>query len=102
MTNIILSGCSGKMGRVIAREIAKRNDCKVVAGVDVFSDGSAEFPVYDDFSKVQEKADAIIDFSNPAVLAGLLNYAVSKNVPAVRTTDADLNSTPPCVTTPLT
>lgn len=83
MTNIILSGCSGKMGRVIAREIAKRDDCKVVAGVDVFSDGSAEFPVYDDFSKVQEKADAIIDFSNPAVLAGLLNYAVSKNVPAV-------------------
>lgn len=50
------------MGKVIAREIETRDDCKVIAGVDVFSDNSFDFPVYDDFSKVQENADAIIDF----------------------------------------
>lgn len=83
MTKIILSGCSGKMGKVIAREIETRDDCKVIAGVDVFSDNSFDFPVYDDFSKVPENADAIIDFSNPAVLNGLLAYATAKKVPAV-------------------
>lgn len=83
MTNIILSGCCGKMGRVIAREISAREDCTVVAGVDIFVDNTMDFPVYDDFSKVEEKADAIIDFSNPAVLNGLLAYATEKKIPAV-------------------
>lgn len=83
MTNIILSGCCGKMGRVIAREVEKRDDCKIVAGVDIFVDNSMGFPVYDDFSKVQEDTDVIIDFSNPAVLNGLLVYATSKKKPAV-------------------
>lgn len=83
MTKVILSGCSGKMGKVIAREIALRDDCEVVAGVDIYSDGSAEFPVYDDFSKIVENADVIIDFSNPAVLDSMLEYATSKNVPSV-------------------
>lgn len=83
MTNIILSGCCGKMGRVIAREIQNREDCTVVAGVDIFTDSTMGFPVYDDFSKVEENADTIIDFSNPAVLNGLLAYATEKNIPAV-------------------
>ena len=83
MKNIILSGCCGKMGRVIAREIEAREDCTVVAGVDVFADNTMGFPVYDDFSKVEEKADAIIDFSNPAVLNGLLAYATENKTPAV-------------------
>lgn len=83
MTNIILSGCCGKMGRVIAREIEAREDCTVVAGVDVFADNTMGFPVYNDFSKVAEKADAIIDFSNPAVLNALLAYATENKTPAV-------------------
>lgn len=83
MTNIILSGCCGKMGRVIAREIEARNDCKVVAGVDIVSDSSLGFPVYDDFSKINEDADSIIDFSNPAVLKGLLAFATAKKIPVV-------------------
>lgn len=83
MTNIILSGCCGKMGRVIAREIEARDDCKVVAGVDIVSDSSLGFPIYDDFSKIQEDADSIIDFSNPAVLKGLLEFATDKKIPVV-------------------
>lgn len=83
MTNIILSGCCGKMGRVIAREIKAREDCTVVAGVDIFADLTMGFPVYDDFSKIEESADAIIDFSNPAVLNNLLVYVTEKKIPAV-------------------
>lgn len=83
MTNIVLSGCCGKMGRVIAKEVEQREDCKIVAGVDIFADNSLGFPVYDDFSKVQEDADVVIDFSNPAVLNGLLAYSTLKNKPAI-------------------
>ena len=83
MTNIILSGCCGKMGRVIAREINQREDCTVVAGVDIATDSSLGFPIYDDFSKITEQADVIIDFSNPVVLNGLLSYATAKKMPTV-------------------
>ncbi len=83
MTDIILSGCCGKMGRVIVNEVAKRNDCQIVAGVDIFADNRYPFPVYDDFSKVTEKADVIIDFSNPAVLQAMLAYAVDTKTPCV-------------------
>ncbi len=83
MTDIILSGCCGKMGKVIVNEVAKREDCRIVAGVDIFSDSNMSFPVYDDFSKITEKGDVIIDFSNPVVLKGMLSYATDKKIPCV-------------------
>lgn len=82
MTDIILSGCFGKMGRVITKSVAQRNDCKIVAGVDLF-DGEAEFPVFKSFDDVNVKADVIIDFSNPAVLSSLLNFAKKNDCAAV-------------------
>ena len=45
MTNIILSGCCGKMGRVITACVEKRNDCKIVAGVDINTESFADYPV---------------------------------------------------------
>jgi len=83
MTDIILSGCCGKMGKVIVSEVAKRDDCQIVAGVDIFSDSTSTFPIYDDFSKITQHADVIIDFSNPAVLDSLLTYAVATKTPCV-------------------
>ena len=35
MLKIALSGCSGRMGRVIADIVASRNTMQIVAGVDV-------------------------------------------------------------------
>lgn len=83
MTNIILSGCNGKMGRAIVRAVNERSDCTIVAGVDLSSKNNYDFPVFDDFSKISQSADVIIDFSNPVVLDGLLSYAVNKSLPAV-------------------
>ena len=82
MVKVILSGCFGKMGRVIANCVSKRDDCQVVAGVDVF-DGTAEFPVFKSFKDINISADVIIDFSHPSTLPSLLEYAVQHKCPAV-------------------
>ena len=83
MTGIILTGACGKMGKVIQSVVGARDNCEIVAGVDKFYDGSAKFPVYSSLSEVKEKADVIIDFSNPSLLDGLLDYAVNNNTALV-------------------
>lgn len=76
MTNIILVGACGKMGGVIADVVSKRDDCKIVAGVDKFSKECA-FPIYKNIAEVNEDADVIIDFSHPSALEDLIRYSTS-------------------------
>ena len=83
MTNIILCGCNGKMGQFIVKAIESREDTKVVCGVDSYNKQLNDFPVYKTFDEITENADAIIDFSNPDALSGLLSFAVKNSVPAV-------------------
>jgi 4-hydroxy-tetrahydrodipicolinate reductase len=83
MVNIILCGCSGKMGHAIVKAIGERNDCNIACGVDAYNCGDYDFPIYSNFEEINEKYDAIIDFSNPSTLDGLLNYAINKSVPVV-------------------
>ena len=44
MTRILLCGCNGKMGRVIAACVKEREDCKIVAGIDIRTDPFGDFP----------------------------------------------------------
>ena len=46
MTRIIITGANGKMGKVIRSVIDSRDDCKVVAGVDLNTESDAGFTVY--------------------------------------------------------
>ena len=82
MTRIIITGANGKMGHVIRSVVAGREDCTVVAGVD-FNTQAADFPIYKTIAEVQEEADVIIDFSNPALLDDLLAYSAAKSMPLV-------------------
>ena len=83
MTRIILSGCNGKMGRVITACVAERCDCKIVAGFDINTERHAGYPVYANPSNCQIEADVIIDFSHPSALNGVLVYAYEHKLPAV-------------------
>ena len=83
MLRIILSGCNGKMGRVIADIITKKDDIDIVAGVDLDISQNGPFPVFKSFDDITVAADVIIDFSNPAVLSDLLSYAKEKKLAAV-------------------
>ena len=75
MIKVIITGAYGMMGKNIFSVINNKENIEVVAGVDKFNDGSLPFPVYDKLSNVEEKADVVIDFSNPALLDDLLSYA---------------------------
>ena len=55
MTNILLVGACGKMGRVIADCISKRDNCSVVAGVDPTCERYSDFPIYKSCFDVKEK-----------------------------------------------
>lgn len=83
MTRILLSGCNGKMGRVITDCVAGRCDCKIVAGIDINTEKHAGYPVYANPANCNIEADVIIDFSHPGALNGILNYARDKRLPLV-------------------
>ena len=86
MVNILICGACGKMGRVIAECVKSRNDAQIVAGVDINNVKYDNFPIYKTLSDVNEDIDVIIDFSHPALLNDLLDYAVSKKIPLVAAT----------------
>lgn len=83
MVNIIMVGCNGKMGQVITGIVNEDAESQMVAGVDVYDDGHNAYPVYANIAQVQEEADVIIDFSNPASLDSILDYAMRNQIPAV-------------------
>jgi len=83
MTNIAICGANGKMGKTIYKCIKEREDCTVVAGIDLYTEQYADFPIVESPDKLPVKPDVIIDFSNPASLDALLDYCLSTGTPVV-------------------
>jgi len=83
MTKIMLSGCNGKMGRVIDRLVSEREDATIVCGIDINTQANGAYPVVASPAEFDGSCDVIIDFSHPNCLEGLLAYAVANHVPAV-------------------
>jgi len=85
MIKLINSGCNGHMGRVISAVVKADVDSEIVAGLDIDTQQTSDYPVFAKLSDISGNlsVDAIIDFSNPAALEGLLAYAVAKNIPLV-------------------
>jgi 4-hydroxy-tetrahydrodipicolinate reductase len=86
MTRIILSGCNGAMGRVITAAAKTRDDCAVVAGIDLNTQSTAGYPVFAAPALCGAEADVIVDFSHPSALAPLLAFSAEKQIPLVAAT----------------
>jgi 4-hydroxy-tetrahydrodipicolinate reductase len=86
MLKIIISGCNGHMGRVVESLCAADPQVEVVAGFDVLGSNDGNFPVYSSPAQFTGKADAVIDFSSPAALDGLLEFAQATGTPLVLAT----------------
>ena len=55
MTKIIIHGCNGKMGQVVASMAVKQPDIQVVAGIDRVTDAyDNPFPVYSSLAECSE------------------------------------------------
>lgn len=82
MYNVILVGSGGKMGKFVANGVSKEETLNIVCGVDKFNNGES-FPVFSTFDEINVKADLIIDFSNPSLLDGMLNFAIKNKIALV-------------------
>ncbi|CRZ33379.1 dihydrodipicolinate reductase [Herbinix hemicellulosilytica] len=80
MTNIILRGCNGKMGRVVTQLVNEDENVAIVAGIDLSTDGQNTYPVFQSFSQCNIKADVIIDFSSPVNVRDMLDFAIDRGI----------------------
>lgn len=83
MTQIILCGCAGKMGLAVQAAINSREDCEIVAGVDITGKDQPGFPVYTGIHEILERARVLIDFSHPSALQDILAYCKERGIAAV-------------------
>jgi 4-hydroxy-tetrahydrodipicolinate reductase len=83
MKRIVLSGCNGKMGRVISHVVSDINDIEIIAGIDVNTASTDNYPIYSKPLDFDGQADVIIDFSHPSALSSILKLATTKKIPAV-------------------
>lgn len=86
MQRIIISGCCGHMGRVVADICANDPEAEAVAGIDLLAQPMEGFPVFSTPAACTVEADAVIDFSHPAALGPLLDFCLEKKLPVVLAT----------------
>ena len=86
MLRIIISGCNGHMGRVVESLCNADPEVQVAAGFDVLGSADREFPVYSSPAQFIGEADAVIDFSSPAALEGLLEFGKRTKTPLILAT----------------
>lgn len=80
MTNIILRGCNGKMGQVISEIVEADENTVIIAGIDVVQNRNNKYPVYQNFTQCNVRADVIIDFSSTENLEEMLDFAISRKI----------------------
>lgn len=83
MIKVAITGANGKMGKVIASIIEGRDDCEIIAGIDLNTAENGKFPIVSAPSLLPEKPDVIIDFSHPSALDKLLEYCINTGTAAV-------------------
>ena len=62
MKKVVITGANGHMGKVITSIIEKRDDCEIIAGIDLNRKMLAELAVSDKeaFAEIVEKAKAAL------------------------------------------
>ena len=80
---IFLSGCNGRMGKVITEIVAEQENMTIAAGSDL-RDENTEFPVFSNAADGAEiDFDVIIDFSHISALPDVIALATRTQKPVV-------------------
>lgn len=95
MTDIIISGICGRMGRKVLALTGEDPETRVVCGVDLKADETTGVPVFTDFSGISAQA-VVIDFSSASNLGNILSFCARTGSRAVLAatgyTEEDLES----------
>lgn len=83
MIKIIMHGCNGHMGKVIADIVAQDPESEIVAGIDPVDQGKNPFPVFPNIKVCDVEADVVIDFAAAAAVDDLLDYCTEQKLPVV-------------------
>ena len=83
MVKVIMHGCSGKMGHVVADIVNSDPDCVMAAGVDVAKAEDIDFDFYTSVGKCETCGDVVIDFSTAKAVDKLLEDCAAKKLPLV-------------------
>ncbi len=65
------------MGAAVQNFVSQREDCAIVAGVDLSEKANGAFPVYSSLGEVKEFAQVVVDFSHPSALSSILDFCRS-------------------------
>ena len=83
MVKMIMHGCNGRMGHVIA-DLCKEDDgIEIVAGIDIAGESTYSFPVFKSLKECTVDADVVVDFSSPSDFDERLDACEEKNLPIV-------------------
>ena len=80
MQKIIISGCNGHMGRVVADICATDPQVEVVAGIDILGQPNPNFPVFSSPAACDVEADAVIDFSPASSVKERLDFCKARKI----------------------
>lgn len=83
MVRVIMHGCNGRMGQVIAGIIKEDDQIEIAAGVDVSRHIENSFPVFDSIRECDVKADVVIDFAAADAVDDLLDVCSGRQLPVV-------------------
>lgn len=83
MLEVMVNGCSGKMGQIVCDLVNQSENLVLKCGFDKNVTGEFAFPVFNKIEAITEKPDIIIDFSVPIATFTLLEYAVQNHIPMV-------------------
>ena len=80
MIKVLINGCNGKMGQVLANEITHTPDVEILCGVDKIDTGDNNFPVFTNVSEINLIPDVIIDFGKAAKTCGIGEMGLSGKI----------------------
>lgn len=85
MTDIILTGCNGRMGKALCELVGNDPDARyrIFAGVDICAAPNDRFHVYETITDLENPHGVIIDFSFHKTTCAILAYAKRHKLPAV-------------------
>ena len=86
MVKMIMHGCNGRMGKMIAGIVENYPDIEIVTGVDINTEETGKFPVVDNISKADTTADVVVDFGNAAAVDAVIDWCVTNKIPLVECT----------------